>query len=53
MMDGFVHIIPLSALHKHWLATDCWCDPRVVWPEDGETIVVSHRHLKAPEVVHG
>jgi len=53
MMDGFVHIIPTAAVHKHWLASDCWCEPRLVWPENGETVVVSHRHMKAPEVQHG
>lgn len=53
LMDGFVHIIPSSTLHKHWVALDCWCDPRVLWMEGAGTCLISHRHLKVPEHIHG
>lgn len=53
LMDGFIHIVPTSSIHKHWIAIDCWCDPRLIWSEEGGTIIVSHRHLKAPENVYG
>ena len=53
LMDGFIHILPRSACHKHWVAIDCWCEPRVLWSESGGTCIVSHRHLKLPEHIHG
>lgn len=48
LLDGFVHVVPKRSYGVHCLSSQCWCEPRLVWPEDGETIVVSHRHLKAP-----
>jgi hypothetical protein len=48
LLDGFVHIVPRRAVELHYISTQCWCDPRVMWPEGGETIIVSHRHLKPP-----
>ena len=49
-MDGFVHIVPRRAFNDHWVQMDCWCDPRVVWSEEGGTLLVSHKHRKPPKL---
>jgi hypothetical protein len=41
--DGFVHLVPCSKAVLHELTVHCWCNPKARWPEDGHTIVVSHR----------
>lgn len=41
--DGFVHLIPRPMAVIHELDMRCWCRPKVRWPVDGRTLVVSHR----------
>lgn len=53
LMDGFLHIIPKRTADLHCLSTQCWCDPRLVWPENGETLIVSHKHRRPPGYVNG
>ncbi len=52
LMDGFVHFIPVTTPHKHWVSIECWCEPRLTWPKDGVTVFVSHRHLRVPKDLH-
>lgn len=49
-LDGFVHVVPLRSAGLHTVDMKCWCDPRIVWPEDGQTCIVSHKD-KRPVVV--
>ena len=53
LMDGFLHIIPQRTADMHCLNTQCWCDPRLVWPENGDTVIVSHKHKRPPELLNG
>jgi hypothetical protein len=41
--DGFVHVYPRAMGTIHEMSLRCWCGPGARWPEDGKTVVVSHR----------
>lgn len=42
MLDGFVHVLPGKPKDVHLLTMNCWCDPKMTWPKDGDTCVVKH-----------
>lgn len=46
-LDGFVHVVPRETSALHVIAIQCWCDPRLVWPEDGSTFIVSHKDKRS------
>ena len=41
--DGFFHLVPKAMAVIHELDVRCWCNPKLRWPENGQTLVVSHR----------
>lgn len=43
VFDGFLHLLPRALASIHVVDMHCWCDPKISWMEDGETILVSHR----------
>ena len=46
ILDGYVHVLPKAKVSKHVIDLSCWCEPRVAWPENGHTLIVSHRDRK-------
>ena len=45
--DGFVHRLPRGLHRLHEISINCWCDPKVIWPEEGQgTLLVSHRNRR-------
>lgn len=43
VFDGFVHLLPRALAAIHIVDMDCWCDPKMIWPDGGNTMLVSHR----------
>ncbi len=43
--DGFLHLIPKKNVRLHMVDTSCWCEPTLLWPENGDTLIVSHRNV--------
>jgi len=52
IVDGLVHVLPHRAAQKHWVASDCWCDPVVTWNCTLETAIVSHNRVYPPQFEH-
>lgn len=44
--DGFVHILPKALESIHVMGLRCWCSPRVIWSDEGETLLVSHKNKR-------
>ena len=44
--DGFIHILPWKYVSIHQMDMSCWCDTRVLWSEDWQTMLVSHRDMR-------
>jgi len=45
--DGFLHLLPKKMAKRHFVDIGCWCEPRLIWPEGGATLLVSHRDVPA------
>lgn len=43
LVDGFVHVLPRSMAHKHWMEITCWCEPVAMWHPQLGTMVIYHR----------
>ena len=44
--DGFLHIVPKAMAKIHHIDVKCWCEPRVAWDPDVDTVMVSHRDIR-------
>lgn len=43
--DGFLHLLPRAMAKQHIIDIRCWCEPRILWSVEADTILVSHRDL--------
>jgi hypothetical protein len=44
IVDGYIHVVPEPTMHKHWVQSDCWCDPVVHWDHVRGVPIVRHNY---------